>query len=149
MLHRLGYDNRGHFSNFDITSDEEMDYYDYSIDEPPGCSRAITPNFVLNSLPSNAPAKNVTVNKSAFWPNAYYSSIFGSINGSASGNGGLTVLPYICTPVATRVARSQGSVISLFPLAAIVVGCAIIGLAVLSAAFAVASRLVGCCRKRA
>ena len=139
---RLAYDEHGRFNNYD-TSDEDFDYYDYSSeDPPPGCSRDITPEFVMNSLPSNAPAKNVTMNKSAFWPNSYYNAVTASVSGS----GDVSLLPYICAPVAVRVAKSNGPVITLLPLAAIILGCAIVTLAVLTALIWFGSCLLSCCR---
>ncbi len=142
---RLAYDEHGRFSNYD-TGDEDFDYYDYSSeDPPPGCTRGITPDFVMNSLPPNAPAKNVTVNKSAFWPNAYYNALTGSV----SGRDDITLLPYICAPVAIRVARSNGPVITLFPLAAIILGCATVTLAVLTALLWLGSCLLSSCRGKA
>ncbi len=144
MLCRLVFDDKGRFSNNDIAKDEEFDYYDYSLEDPPGCSRSITSNFLGSSMPSSAPAKNVTVNKSAYWPNAYYRSIPVK-NGT---NDGLTLLPYICNPIAARVAQSQGQVAALIPIAAIVVGSFILLLAVLTALFWIIWFLVGCCRRK-
>ncbi|KAK9914783.1 hypothetical protein WJX75_000491 [Coccomyxa subellipsoidea] len=141
----LAYDDKGRFSDYDVASDEETDYYDYSSEDLPGCSIGITPNFLQNSILARVPAKNVTVNKSAYWPDAYYNSKKGIVDSS----GGMTLLPYICTPIAGRVAHSQGTLITLLPTAAVVVGAIIILLAVLSALFCIVWFVVGCCTRKA
>jgi hypothetical protein len=145
LMCRLAYDDKGRFSDYDVASDEETDYYDYSSEDLPGCSIGITPNFLQNSILARVPAKNVTVNKSAYWPDAYYNSKKGIVDSS----GGMTLLPYICTPIAGRVAHSQGTLITLLPTAAVVVGAIIILLAVLSALFCIVWFVVGCCTRKA
>ena len=119
------YDWHGHFQAYDDTGPEEYDFYDYDeAHPPPGCTLGVRSGFLENSVPNGVTWEDVPKNKAAF---GISEQALQYCNASTSdGCTTLAVLPYVCAAVPAMVATSNGSLLAMFPVAAIVLGLALL-----------------------
>ena len=118
---RLVYDGLGHFQAYDDTGPEEYDFYDY--DEaypPPGCTMGVEAAFLGNNVPRGVTWEDVPKSKAAFGINE---QALQYCNASTSnGCKALAVLPFVCRGLPATFSTSSGSLLTIFPAAAIVIG---------------------------
>ena len=141
------YDGQGHFQAYDDTGPEDYDFYDY--DEaypPPGCTLGVRSGFLENNVPSSVAWEDVPKAKAAF---GISEQALQYCNASASsGCTSLAVLPYVCAAVPAMVATSSGRLLAMFPMAAIIVGLALLVVAAIVLVLALASGLLRSLRRQ-
>ena len=144
---RLVYDGHGHFQAYDDTGPEEYDFYDYDeAHPPPGCTLGAGSGFLENNVPSGVAWEDVPKAKAAFGINE---QALQYCNASASnGCTSLAVLPYICAAVPATFATSSGKLLALFPMAALLLGIALLVAAAVVLLIVLASGLLRSLRRQ-